>query len=893
MGLCAPAGGAGPAGWWRMEGKAGASAAGGRVASGVGGDAAAAEPHKREGGSLEFAAAVRGKFIYDPLTQKSYRNGSSLRFSSDGKASDYLEVRLPAAGDADASGSEAGGAHGLTIEAFVKLDKEHSAPVAVKSRTSPQAAEIAIQPVYLPRWRQTYYGGNFTPPGGRRREVTTGSYVSISRIRKDNLAWRHLAVVYDARARTVTYYTDHYETRTVEAPAAMRWDNGALYIGGRPGAGGFSGLIDEVRLTRRALRPSQFLRARADAIEGVSFDSAETVLPADSGCVDLKKGFGAAGDGRTDDTAALQRAFHELSSHVPLGYHTLVIPPGTYLVKDTVKASRFIIIRGTGPARTVIKLADRCRGYDDKRRPKSVVEASSTSGPPGSNRRTNGSSIGNYLSAFTVDTGRGNPGAVGLEFHTNNHGAVQDVVIRSGDGSGYCGLGLRHHDVGPGLIKNVQVVGFDYGTMIAHQEYSMTLEHVTFEGQNVAAVRDDGNILAMRKIVSRNKVPAVLAPGGNTMIALLDSALTGGSPEAYAIRSGGGLYVRNLTTAGYKAAIEKRIERRRKGKPTTWKTELVPGPDVKEFVGDGVVDLWDGAGGALDLPVEETPAVPWGDIHADWVNVRGFADKVVRREVERKGGKKQVSDWSAAIQAAIDSGALCVYFPWQRGGYPVARSVHLRGKVRRLLGMKTGIARLAGGEGAAVVYDQPDAAHVTVIEHLSLGGLHHASPGTLVLRHASPGRYTNAAGCGKLFIEDVVGSDYRFEHPQKVWVRQWNVERHAKPEDEFACIVSKGATIWCLGFKTEYESEKLRASDGARTEIFAAFIYPIGRIPADRPIFRNTDSRMAVQYGTSVYRANHRTHVIDTRGGKTKTAGNDHLKWSGSRARMDLYVSKP
>ena len=50
---------------------------------------------------------------------------------------------------------------------------------------------------------------------------------------------------------------------------------------------------------------------------------------------------------------------------------------------------------------------------------------------------------------------------------------------------------------------------------------------------------------------------------------------------------------------------------------------------------------------------------------------------------------------------------------------------------------------------------------------------------------------------------------------------------------------------------------------------------------------------MAVQYGTSVYRSNHKVHIIDTQSGVTKRIGNEKLKWSGSRARMDLYVSNP
>jgi len=97
--------------------------------------------------------------------------------------------------------------------------------------------------------------------------------------------------------------------------------------------------------------------------------------------------------------------------------------------------------------------------------------------------------------------------------------------------------------------------------------------------------------------------------------------------------------------------------------------------------------------------------------------------------------------------------------------------------------------------------------------------------------------------------------------------------------------------VWALGFKTEYESQKLLAKAGAATEILGAFIYPLGKIPADRPIFESHDSRIALVYGTSVYHANHQLHILDVRGNESKTVGNDALQWAGSRARMDLYTS--
>jgi hypothetical protein len=215
--------------------------------------------------------------------------------------------------------------------------------------------------------------------------------------------------------------------------------------------------------------------------------------------------------------------------------------------------------------------------------------------------------------------------------------------------------------------------------------------------------------------------------------------------------------------------------------------------------------------------------------------------------------------------------------------------VHLRGTTERLHGMQSGIVRPKGfvGQEPALIFDEPEAARTVVIENLAVAGLRHASPATLVLKSATTGRYANAPGSGKLFLEDVSDADFHFDHPQQVWARQWNVERNGPGP----CITSHGATIWCLGFKTEYDSSKLFADGGAQTEILGALIYPVGKIPADRPIFKNTDSKMSLIYGTSIYQKDHPTHILDIAGKDVKPIRPEELYWVGTRGRMDLYTS--
>ena len=75
---------------------------------------------------------------------------------------------------------------------------------------------------------------------------------------------------------------------------------------------------------------------------------------------DLRRDHGAVGDGKADDTAALQRAMNELVKHQKAC--VLYVPAGTYRITDTVRTVRKahtdcqgVSIVGEDPARTVIR----------------------------------------------------------------------------------------------------------------------------------------------------------------------------------------------------------------------------------------------------------------------------------------------------------------------------------------------------------------------------------------------------------------------------------------------------------------------------------------------------------------------------------------------------------
>jgi len=133
--------------------------------------------------------------------------------------------------------------------------------------------------------------------------------------------------------------------------------------------------------------------------------------PEDSGYVNVKT-LGAVGDGKTDDTLAIQRAYAGKNRAV-------YFPPGTYLVSDTITATpKRYFIQGAGPGRTVIRLKDHCPGFDDPSRPKAVLQYWDQRFGTGSN----GQGFRNSYGDLAVEIGVGNRGAIGILYFLHNLG---------------------------------------------------------------------------------------------------------------------------------------------------------------------------------------------------------------------------------------------------------------------------------------------------------------------------------------------------------------------------------------------------------------------------------------------------------------------------------------
>lgn len=593
-------------------------------------------------------------------------------------------------------------------------------------------------------------------------------------------------------------------------------------------------------------------------------------LPDNAQVINVKT-FGAKGDGITDDTQSIQKALNAAAKEVGIENGTdeiVYLPNGTYLISDTLLwQHKRIILQGQNREKTILKLKDNSPKYSSSKNPQPVIttfEGEST-----------GQAFHNAIYDLTVDIGSGNAGAIGIRFLNNNSGGMRNVTIKSSDVNrvGSTGLALTKAWVGPCLISNVSIIGFDYGIQIRQPEYSMVFEHIVLQNQRVVGIENEANIIAIRDLKSRNAVPVIQNINSDIgMVVVLDGNFQGGDAHNSAIENRQGyLYARNINTSGYKSAISN-------------KQTVVSGNNIQEYISENVYSLFPSPKHSLRLKVEETPNIPDDDFR-NWASITDYGAIA-----------NDDKDDTIAIQKTIDSGKSTIYFP--NGKYLISDTIHVRNNVKKITGMYSSIRileplisqekpvfRFESGNSNIVTFErfwgEYDRGYFYWFEQ--------AMPKTLVLKNLYLGWgkvYRNTVP-GTLFIEDVTGYESFTFNKQKVWARQLNVESKQSPQ-----ILNNGGSLWILGLKTEDEGTLVETKNGGKTEIIGGLMYPAGKnIPKERPAFINDNSQLSLIIRTSFYiSGRYETFVRETRDNVTKELNYTNIPRSWERSIMPLYV---
>lgn len=205
------------------------------------------------------------------------------------------------------------------------------------------------------------------------------------------------------------------------------------------------------------------------------------------------------GDGRADDTAAIQRAIDSVAADRQSGGGGVVfLPSGRYRISRTIFLRSGVRLFGVGPTRPTLILADNTPGYasgigamlsftgeDQYRAGKPPVPPPTS--VPANDAVFDATSTTFYSALANVDfeIGKGNAGAVAVRFRVAQHGFLRHIDFRLG--SGFAGIYQAGNEA-----DNLRFFGGRYGivTEKTSPAWQFTLIDSEFSGQRDAAIRE-------------------------------------------------------------------------------------------------------------------------------------------------------------------------------------------------------------------------------------------------------------------------------------------------------------------------------------------------------------------------------------------------------------------
>jgi Pectate lyase superfamily protein len=243
--------------------------------------------------------------------------------------------------------------------------------------------------------------------------------------------------------------------------------------------------------------------------------SALQTAPADPRAVTVK----GKGDGRADDSDAIQRALDQAAEH---GGGVVFLPSGRYRISRTILVWPAVRLFGTGRTRPVLVLGDNTPGFqqgissmvvftgaargDNARGDVGRIELPRVPFPPPTVVPfdpkiwdANPSTFYSAMSNVDVEIGTGNPAATGVRFRIAQHGILSNMDFKLG--SAFAGI----YQAG-NVVHNLHFHGGRYGivTEKTSPAWQFTVIDSSFEGQKSAAIREHEAGLTLVNVAMRD-----------------------------------------------------------------------------------------------------------------------------------------------------------------------------------------------------------------------------------------------------------------------------------------------------------------------------------------------------------------------------------------------------
>lgn len=503
--------------------------------------------------------------------------------------------------------------------------------------------------------------------------------------------------------------------------------------------------------------------------------------------------YGAIPNDGIDDTAAIQRALDDerrdangktIHSDFNGRPKHLYLPEGIYNVSDTIDwVGNAVTLNGDGSGKTILKLDDNASGFGSTESSKAVIESSDGN-----------KAFRNNIWNLSVDTGKGNVGAIGIDYGASNNGSMENVAVTSGDGQGAIGVSMADGIPGPLLLKNVKVDGFDTGIKNSGP-YSATFKDIELVNQNKAGIDAGGGTLVIDGLESNNSVPAVKSDYWFEMVTIINSDLQGGAPGVSAIESRGQLYARDINTSGYQSAVK-------------YKDEFIAGDTVEEYASQ-TSELFDNsAQKSLNLPIKDFPEFNdsnldnWGEFEPRW-----YGD-------------------TSGLQDLLNSGKSTIYFPAGRYFSYNQRVVTVPSTVKKIVGFSSivnGSREGKNGGGIKFVVEE-DSKDSLIVEGFGHGITVENNAARDVALKNGKYKYADGPGISDLYIENIVISRLDLKNTANVYAWQLNTESLDETRTK---ITNSGANMVVVGIKTEGKGPVIDTINGGKTEVLGGVILPI------------------------------------------------------------------